>query len=55
MSPADMGILVAAIAVVAGVIVWSIRRRRKGKSGCGGCANCPYASNCPEKSEDERP
>jgi len=29
--------------IAAGVVVWLIRRKKRGKSTCGGC---PYSGNC---------
>ena len=38
-------------AVAAGVLVYLLRQRKAGKSGCGcGCANCPSKGIChPDK------
>ncbi len=39
MSPADIVILILAVAAVAGGIACGIRRRKRG-GGCGGCCGC---------------
>ena len=50
MQPIDIIILVAAIAVVGGVVVLSLWKKKKGKTGCGcgcnGCASCPSKGDC---------
>ncbi len=58
MKPIDVVIALLAVGVVVGVIVWSIIRKKQGKSlgcdcvsSCGGnCKNCP---SCQSKSVDE--
>ncbi|HIZ21164.1 MAG TPA: hypothetical protein H9674_09960 [Firmicutes bacterium] len=39
MSPADIVILILAVAAVAGGVAYGIRRRKPG-GGCGGCHGC---------------
>lgn len=50
-------ILLAVIIGIAGLIIWSMRRRKKkGGSSCGcegGCASCPMAGKCEEMKKDK--
>ena len=55
--------LIALLSVaVAGVIVYLVKQKRQGKTGCGcGCGSCPHAGSCrganggkPVETEDER-
>ncbi len=47
MKPIDYIIIVAAVAVVIGVIIKSIRDKKNGKTGCGcGCDSCPSRGAC---------
>ena len=40
--------LIALLAVVvAGIIVYLVKQKRQGKTGCGcGCGGCPHAGSC---------
>lgn len=47
MKPIDYIIIAAAVAVVVGVIIKSIRDKKNGKTGCGcGCESCPSRGAC---------
>lgn len=47
MEPIEIIIIIAAIAIVAGVIVSAIVRKKKGKTGCDcGCSSCPHCVAC---------
>lgn len=47
MTPADWVILLLAVACVAGGIGFARRRKKRGKTGCGGgCGGCPYSASC---------
>lgn len=49
MKPIDWIIIGLAVAVVVGVIVWRIIRKKQGKGGCdcgGGCGGCHGCSSC---------
>lgn len=47
---ADIIICMVLIAVVAAVIISTIRGRKKGKSSCGcGCSGCPMSGSCHSK------
>ena len=51
MKPIDIIILIAAVAIVIGVIVWQIIRKKQGKSlGCD-CSSCH--KNCPHRQEKQ--
>ncbi len=49
-------IIVVAAAFVVGVAVWSVVRRKKGKTDCGcGCSGCAGCSLCnTAKKDDEK-
>ena len=50
MTPIEISVLVVGIAIVVSVVVVSLIRKAKGKSGCGyGCSGCPHASSCQAK------
>ena len=59
MNPIDIVILVFAVGIVVGVVVWSGIRKKQGKSlgcdcasSCGGnCQNCP---SCQGKKKEEQ-
>lgn len=55
MSWYEILIIVFACAFVAGVIVWQIIRKKKGKSGCdcGDCGSCGGCPACKPKSGDD--
>ena len=42
----DYCILAGLAIAVTAIVVWLIRRKRRGKSGCAGC---PYQGNCSDK------
>ena len=45
-------LIVAAGAFVAGVVVYNIVRKKKGKGGCDcGCSGCSGCSGCPSKEQ----
>lgn len=44
MKPIDIIILIAAVAIVIGVIVWQIIRRKQGKVGCCDSSSCSACS-----------
>ena len=47
-------IIVLAAAFVAGIGVWQILRRKKGKIGCDGCSACgAQCPHCKTKTPDE--
>ncbi len=49
MKPIDYVIIGLAVAFVAGVIAYTVRRKKSGKGGCGcGCSGCTNAA-CPSK------
>ena len=40
------------VAIVAAIIISTVRNRKKGKSSCGcGCSNCPMSSACHRNKE----
>jgi len=41
----DYLVLGGLIIAVIGAVLWLIRQKKQGKSGCG---SCPYAADCPE-------
>ncbi len=52
MKPIDIIILVAALAIVGGVIALSIWRKKNGKTGCGcGCSSCEGCPSAKKHSE----
>jgi hypothetical protein len=52
MEPIDIIIFIAAVAIVAGVIVWSILRKKQGKPiGCD-CSSCDGCCGCPAKRQE---
>ena len=42
MTPIDIVILILAILCVTGGVAFAVRRRRRGKGCCGGCADCAH-------------
>ena len=47
MKPIDILIIILAIGMVVGTIVYSLWKKKQGKGGCGcGCNGCPSASFC---------
>ncbi len=54
MSPVDIIILIAAVAIVGGFIAVAIWRKKTGRSkGCGYCCDCDSCSNCPSAKKDK--
>ncbi len=51
----EIVLIAAAAAFVAGVIVWQIVRRIKGKGGCGcsGCSSCGSCSSCASHKKEQ--
>ncbi|MDD4507911.1 MAG: FeoB-associated Cys-rich membrane protein [Eubacteriaceae bacterium] len=42
-----LGVLLLLIALVSGVVIHMIRKKKKGQSGCGcGCGTCPMKDHC---------
>lgn len=39
-------------AVLVGVMVWQLVRRRKKGCGCSGCSGCPSKRDCPHCGKD---
>lgn len=56
MKPIDIVIIVLAIAVVAGVVAYSVWKKKTGKGGCGcGCDGCGASCNgCPSAKKEEK-
>lgn len=56
MKPIDVIILITSIAIVVGVTVLSLWRKKKGKTGCGcnGCKGCPSKGACPTANAAEK-
>ena len=57
MKPIDYILIGGLAAVLVGIVVGLIKRKKEGKNGCGcGCSSCPSAGNCPsvqkEKEDD---
>ncbi|MBQ3505258.1 MAG: FeoB-associated Cys-rich membrane protein [Clostridia bacterium] len=55
MKPIDWIIIGLAVAVVVGVTVWRIIRKKQGKSGCDCCGNCNGCNGgcaCDKKTEE---
>ena len=41
--------------IVSGIVVWLIKKKKKGINGCGcGCSGCPSASACAAKNAKEK-
>ncbi len=59
MKPIDVIILVVALLFVAIVVGFSVRRRKKGETGCGcdcgGCKGCSHQSDCRAAKSAEKP
>ena len=50
----EITVIVVAAAFVAGVAVYSLVRRLRGKGGCGcDCAHCAGGSSCKPKTDSE--
>ncbi len=64
MKPIDIIILIAAIAIVGGVIAWQIIRKKQGKVGCcdcsssascsGHCGGCGGCQGCSIKENEKQ-
>lgn len=53
MKPIDIIIIVAAVAIVVGVVAYNIWKKKNGKGGCGcGCSGCNNSA-CPSKKAAE--
>lgn len=47
MGPIDYILLGGIALIVVGVVVWLIKKKKKGEMGCGcGCSGCPNANVC---------
>ena len=47
MEPIDYIIIGGVVLAVVGIVVYLIRQKKKGKTGCGcGCSGCPHAGTC---------
>lgn len=47
-------IIVLACAFVAGVAIWQIVRRKKGKGGCCDCQNCSHCASCKSRKDEQK-
>lgn len=47
-----VGLIVAAAFVL--VVVFEIKKRKKGKGCCGGCSGCAMAGSCERKKDESR-
>ena len=55
MGPAEIIIIVAAVAIVVGAIIVYAVRKAKGKpAGGSGCGCCPYANQCSRNSSSKK-
>lgn len=54
----NIGTIVVALVLaglVAGLIVYMIRRKKQGKSSCScGCSTCPHSEKCHLQTEDSK-
>lgn len=47
MEPVEIIVIIAAAAIVLGVVIGAIVRKKQGKSGCDcGCSACPHCAAC---------
>ncbi len=54
MKPIDWILIGVSAAVIIGVIIHLVKRKKAGKGGCGcGCANCPSAGKCGKTEEED--
>lgn len=51
----EIAIIVLAAGFVAGVVLWQIIRKKKGKgSGCCDCGCCSRCGNCPSRNDAKK-
>ncbi len=54
MKPIDWVIIGVLVLAMTGIIVYLVRQKKNGKSGCGcGCQNCPSKGKCHGTTEEE--
>ena len=56
MEPIDYVIISVLAVAVVGIVLYLLRQKKQGKSGCGcGCNGCPHAGACHSEQKDDSP